>query len=75
MNTPSIPSDKDTPAEAVEEVVALLREAGEERREFGRELMRPLTVPLPDLLREGGRHDDGTDYRHRRHPDRRSDHR
>ena len=50
----TIPSDKDTPAEAIEEVAALLREAGEERRVFGRELARRLTTPLRDLLREGG---------------------
>ena len=53
MSKPLIPSDKDTPAAAIEEVEALLREAGEERREFGRELFRRLTLPLPDLLREG----------------------
>ena len=37
---------------------ALLREAGRERREFGRDLARRLTIPLDeladDLLREGG---------------------
>ena len=41
-------------AAAILEVEALLREAGEERRAMGRELARRLTMPLPDLLRDGG---------------------
>ncbi len=51
---PHPPNDKDTPAAALAEVEALLREAGEERRAMGRELARRLTMPLAELLREGG---------------------
>ncbi len=57
VRVPQPPNDDDTPAEGIEEMVTLLREAGEERREYGRELFRRLTAPqdeLADELRDGG---------------------
>ena len=42
-----------TRPEEVVEVADLLKEAGQERRDYGRELFRRVTVPL-DELREGG---------------------
>ena len=48
----TIPEEKDTPEDA--EVTALLKEAGQAKRDVGRELVRRLTMPLPKLLREGG---------------------
>ena len=64
---PRPPNEDDTAPAAIAEVAELLREAGRERREFGRDLMRPedgrelarrLTMPpdvlADELLRDGG---------------------
>lgn len=54
MTGPPPTKDKDTPAEAIEEVVALLREAGQAKRDLGeRELVREFSRRFVDSLREG----------------------